>query len=183
MKRLTMTIVVVALVIQSVAAFEYGNWCGPYHPKNPSEDPEPINEVDAACRNHDLAMAAKGSLSGEADAAMVTELVELLNSGRLSTDEFAAAVVIATYMNGQQQVTVYQDVFEGKVSSYVKVALTTQDAQVTLPASVTAQVLNDIATEIGGPGGKLLGSVVIVLRAPVTILRELGNAIGKVLGW
>jgi len=35
----------------------YGNWCGPNYPSNPISAAAPINEIDAACQQHDLAYA------------------------------------------------------------------------------------------------------------------------------
>lgn len=171
------------VALQSVAAFEYGNWCGANHPANPSTAPEPIDEVDAACKKHDLAVRAKGGVSGEADAEMVQGLVDLLNSGALADEEFAAAVVIATYMSGQQQVTVLRDVAKGSFSSIVKVSLAKGEATVALPSSVTAEMLESASEKIGGPGGKLLGEVIIVLRVPAKVFKEIGRAFAKVFGW
>ncbi|MDQ7015404.1 MAG: hypothetical protein Q9N68_03395 [Gammaproteobacteria bacterium] len=62
MFKLALLISVISLLPNSAAAIGpsvplYGNWCGPNHPSNPLNAAAPINEIDAACQQHDLAYA------------------------------------------------------------------------------------------------------------------------------
>ena len=185
---------VMAILILALAAFlsaqtareilseiKYGNWCGLYNPPNPSENPAPIDKVDAACRKHDRAIAtAEGHPTAELDSKLVTDLVVLMNSGHLDDREFAAAVIIATYMTGQQYVTVVSDIIDGKVSSTVKIATATGEVIVSLPRAVTAELLEEVAEKVGGTAGELIEISVKVLRLPGKVAEEIGDALEKV---
>lgn len=163
-----------------VSAFQYGNWCGAYHPPS-GANPDPINQVDAACRKHDLAYKDEGP-SAEADAELVRDLAALLNSGDLDDKEFGAAVVIATAMSGKQYwELVVTDLGDGKVSSVVKVGIATGDISVALPTSVTAAMLGEVADEIGGPGGKIVEVTADVVRLPARVVGGIADVSEKVL--
>ena len=152
--------------VSAIKSFTYGNWCGANHPPNLSDDPEPIDAVDAACRKHDLDYRVDG-WSGEADSELARDLVRLMQSNALDDDEFANAVLIATWMTGQQVVTTArEDLGDGKVSSVVKIALATGEIAVLLPNSITAEALDEASEKLGGAGGKLLEITGDLVRAP-----------------
>lgn len=157
-----------------LTAFKYGKWCGPFRPGS-GENPEPVDEIDEACRRHDSVYHKKPS--GEADAELARELVDLMESGNLDDEQFASAAIIAAYMTGQQNVTVLFDVIvDGKVSSAVEVALATRKMTVVLPATVTAYVLDEVAGKVGGPGGLVIETGSKAVRVPVKALKEVGRA-------
>ena len=177
---LTMVPLMALLSTQPASAkYEYGNWCGPYHPAKPSENPEPIDAIDEACRKHDQAYAA-GQPYGVADAELSRELVNLMQSGNLNDRQFASAAVIATYMTGQQNVTVFRDVVDGKLSSVLLVTIATSQFAVTMPTSVTTRLLDEVADKLGGQGGKLIKVVIKPLaELPSDVIKVTGRLATK----
>ena len=194
MRRSMIVVLLVALAAVAGSAsevsefYKYGNWCGDNHPADSSENPKPVDAIDEACRRHDLAYDT-GKNHGEADAKLSRELVHLVNSGNLNGDQAANAVLMAVYMTGHQHLNVIRDDLpNGKVSSTVKVAISTGEAIVVLPPGVTAAVLDEVAHKLGGPGGKLINVVADGYRVPGRLAREVGNAGEKILnelsnGW
>ena len=170
----------VALLAENpLSLIKYGNWCGIDYPKE-NENPEPVNEVDALCRKHDKVW--KSGSYGESDSEMARDLADLLNSGKLEDkEEIAAAAIMATYFTYQQDYTALHDALvAGKVSSLVKAAIAKGEVSVTLPAGVTAEVLDAVAKEIGGPGGKIIEVSAEVVRFPGKVVTALGSGADKV---
>lgn len=52
----------------------HGNWCGPNHPKNIEDDPEPLDELDEACKEHDLCYARRGYTNEHCDTFLMHTL-------------------------------------------------------------------------------------------------------------
>ena len=179
----SLALALVALHPVSALKF-YGNWCGPLHPDDPSQAPDPIDAVDAACKKHDLAYEAnKGIPSGD-------DLVDLLKSGDLEDKEFASAVIMATFFSGMQKVTVITDVAQGKVSSVVKVTGATVKASIVVPASVTEKLLRETSKEMGEAGQALVDVVVeapegviqaipAIVEVPLEVIQQLPKAVIK----
>ena len=189
-RRLGILVVSLSLapgVLQSenlVEAYRYGNWCGANHPENPSEDQRPIDKVDALCKKHDLAYAAEGQMSGDADAELVRDLIYLMNSGDLEDDQVTEAALIAVYMTGQQHVVSrLEQLPDGKASTALNAALATVEASVVLPHSVAAEAMEEVSEKVGGLGGKVMELYIVKpLRVPGMVM-AVGGTIGtEVLG-
>jgi len=54
----------------------YGNWCGPKHPKK-GRSPIPIDEIDNACKKHDLCYSSNEYFSCKCDAQLLFDLSEI----------------------------------------------------------------------------------------------------------
>ena len=62
----------------------YGNWCGPGHPKNSSQDLPAIDELDKACKQHDLCYSEKGYLNCDCDMVFRDRLIRNFGSPSLN---------------------------------------------------------------------------------------------------
>lgn len=57
----------------------YGNWCGPGYPPN-GENPDPVDKLDAVCKEHDLCYETLGYLSCACDQLLLESLERAIQS-------------------------------------------------------------------------------------------------------
>lgn len=63
------------IIEDSIPGFSlYGNWCGPNHPKDVDNAPDPIDILDKQCKTHDLCYVDKGNYDCSCDRVMVKEI-------------------------------------------------------------------------------------------------------------
>ena len=156
----------------------YGHWCGPGAPA--SGNPEPIDEIDAACKKHDLAFGesmwpeAEGSWPADADRELAESMRDFLiesclpetesqNSSKcqeITTRQFIVANAMLVTFTGAQVITIIPEVVEGKFSSIVKLPLSASTAAITVPVSLTNNLVEKIISESGIPGNDELASLV-----------------------
>ncbi len=86
MKKLLVLLIYLPLILTMCAASTeidekstgslaiYGNWCGPNHPKDVNDAPEPIDVLDATCKRHDLCYEKDGYLNCQCDAVFREEI-------------------------------------------------------------------------------------------------------------
>lgn len=158
--------------------FEYGNWCGLDHPEKPSEAIPAIDEIDDACRVHDSAYAEREPWGdSEADQVLVQKLSAILARGtswklngegqtrvrrELSERQYLVAATIVSWFTGQQFLTVYSDILNGKVSSVFKLGTSTARTIVTLPASFSNKVVTSFSKEISEATGLPIDNVTVI---------------------
>ena len=170
----------VALLAVDASAFRYGNWCGTGHPDNPSDNPNPIDAVDAACKEHDRAY--QDGISGEADAKLIKTLADHIDSGKLEDKQLLAAFAIITYMTGQQAVTLAGDIKDGKIASAtLEVVTGATVATVAIPTSLANEILTTVGKEIGGPGEDFFDVAVDVANLPLKATVETVKIVDKVI--
>ena len=163
----------------------YGSWCGPGHPidlearvsSGEDELPDPVDEIDSACKAHDLSyIDQKPWGNSKADAELAESMERILREKReeLTGKQFLVATAILAYMQHQKFVTLYSDVINGRVSSILKIATSTGEASITVPVTLTSALMMRLADELGGPtvdviepivaGGDLAVSFVIEMN-------------------
>ncbi len=158
--------------------FEYGNWCGLDHPEEPSDAIPAIDEIDDACRVHDSAYAEREPWGDSgADHVLVQKLSAILARGtswklngegqtqvrgELSERQYLVAATIVSWFTGQQFLTVYSDVLNGKVSSVFKLGTSTARTVVTLPASFSNKVITSFSKEISEATGLPIDDVTVI---------------------
>ena len=79
---------------------QYGNYCGLNRPTN-GEMPTPTDEVDAACKNHDMCYTEKKSFNVSCDAALITELKNI--SPKTESEKVARKLIILYFKNSPQR--------------------------------------------------------------------------------
>jgi hypothetical protein len=115
-------------------AFRYGNFCGPgpyldkktcMTLKDGSPAPQPINQVDASCKQHDIdyCRCNAGSLSGvvgfgnnctgKADQRLAKTLDQLIQSKKLDPSQARAAHIIKGYFGAHNTVRGWRDALVG----------------------------------------------------------------------
>jgi hypothetical protein len=77
---------------------KYGNWCGLNHPTDPETADEPIDILDAICKNHDFCYIEKGHMSCECDSEFNREVVS--NQSRFTGQEKILARTFRIYFRG-----------------------------------------------------------------------------------
>ena len=75
----------------------YGNWCGPAHPKS-SSNPDPIDNIDAACKKHDVCYEKKGYFDCSCNEQLATDLI---NGQYSSIIQKTVSSEIILWMSGQ----------------------------------------------------------------------------------
>jgi len=69
----------------------YGNWCGPNHPPDVNNAPEPIDLLDQQCKTHDLCYVEKGYLDCHCDRVMVLEIDQTQKSKKYTVQQYLVA--------------------------------------------------------------------------------------------
>lgn len=64
----------------------YGNWCGPNHPADINNAPDPVDLLDKQCQTHDLCYVEKGDFDCGCDRQMVKN-IDYAQHQRLYTRE------------------------------------------------------------------------------------------------
>ena len=87
--------------INEIATFpRYGSYCGLDRPAV-GENPPAIDEVDAACKNHDACYATKGSFDVSCDTILITELK--LITPKTEQAKLARKWIISYFRNSPQK--------------------------------------------------------------------------------
>ena len=143
--------------------FTYENWCGLDHPKDPSTEPLAVDEIDEACKKHDIAYSVPPWGNADADMQLIDTLTHILGRGtswrltnngkrrsrvRLRERQIVAATTIVTYFTGQQYVTIYSDILDGRFSSVLKLGTSSTKTIVTVPKSISDRLLGGISKEV-----------------------------------
>jgi hypothetical protein len=76
----------------------YGNWCGLNHPKDIDDAADPIDELDASCKRHDLCYVAEGQFSCACDQVLSSELEVSLLANRYQGSQKLFAQSFFHYM-------------------------------------------------------------------------------------
>ena len=112
-------VVYAALIIPA-----HGHWCGPGKPS--SGNPEPVDEIDAACKEHDLAFrgslwpVSEGTWAADADRKLAESMRDFLIDGcapgiegtsdskcnKISERQFIVASAMLVAFTGSQVITI-----------------------------------------------------------------------------
>lgn len=163
----------------------YGRWCGPGHPadldaklRHGDELPEPIDEIDNACKAHDLSYVDQkpwGNSKADTELAQSMERILREDGENLTEEQFLVATAILVYMHQQKVVTLYSDVINGRVSAIFKIATSTSTAVITVPVSLTSTLLVKLADELGEPTVDLIEPIVVGGDLAVSFVIEVGR--------
>lgn len=79
---------------------QYGNWCGPGHPKDVNNAKEPIDILDSVCKKHDMCYVSKGDLNCGCDKDFADTLELGLKQQQYQGAQVAMVRSFRTYFKG-----------------------------------------------------------------------------------
>ena len=146
------------------AKFIYGEWCGLSHPRNLNQGKPSIDEIDDACRLHDVAYGDGGLLgSSSADIKLVDRLIDIIGRGEtwnrlpdgrkspkteLSDKQFTVASAIASWFSGQKFIRLFVDIVNGDFTAVQKLG-TSSLRTVAVPAAIRGKLITALSEEVG----------------------------------
>ena len=139
----------------------HGRWCGPGVPS--SGNPEPVDEIDAACKAHDLAFreslwpVSEGTWASDADRKLAESMRDFLidscipgvenergpECDEITERQFIVASGVLVSFTAAQAITLVPEIVDGKLSSIFKLPLSAATS-ITVPMSLTTKMARKI---------------------------------------
>lgn len=141
----------------------YGNWCGPDHPRA-GTSPPPIDDVDAACKTHDLCYAEKGYFDCDCDSSLMITLSKVKTKRQNGKKQMS----LGEYLDSEDLVT-------KQMRSYFSTTACVPHNPLSIIGSVpvkaaTAMEMGTDAVGIGG--GVAIGSAYSLIISPFYLLAK-----------
>jgi len=77
----------------------YGNWCGLNYPADPSIAAEPIDDLDAACKQHDICYESRGMYDCSCDGEMSATVAKLAADPLSNSEQLRFSKAFNLYMS------------------------------------------------------------------------------------